>query len=122
MTLTPGQQWISHNQSGQAQSKMVIGAIANCGQHGRIICCTIVSDDPTNKDTSISFLPMTENAFLESITSQDGTGDLAEGFAGALETWKSDPRGLSVFTVPFKGSLNRLIADQMTAVSKQNAA
>ena len=122
MTLTPGQQWTYHAPEGFEQARMIIGAIANCGQQGRIICCSITSNNNEDPDASIPFLPMTETAFVESAVSFDGEGEPLRGFAESLESWKSDPRGLSVFTVPFKGSLNRLIADQVAAVSGQHAA
>ena len=122
MTLTPGQQWIYHAPKNLEQTRMVIGAIATCGQQGRVICCSIITNEPMSPDVTVPFLPMTEAAFLESVIKPDGMGNPADGFAATLENWKSDPRGLSVFTVPYKGDLKRLIKDQVEAVSAQNAA
>ena len=66
--------------------------------------------------STLPFLPLSEAAFRATVTELDGTGEPADGFAAEFEIWRADPRGLSVFTVPFDGSLDRLIARQMAAI------
>jgi hypothetical protein len=70
----------------------------------------------------IPFLPMTEPAFMASVIALDGAAEPPESFAQKLQEWSDDPRGLSTFTVPFEGFLDRMIALQMAEIAGQSAA
>lgn len=127
MTFEPNQQWAYAAPVGFEASRIVIGAIARCDQNTRIICISILGAPRREPDgrviaTNIPFLPMTEAALHETITHRDGTAEPPSSFANALRTWSEDERGLSMFTVPFEGTLDRMIANQMAEIVKQTAA
>ena len=87
----------------------------------RIVCCLVTGaprrlPDNTVDTVTIPFLPMSEQAFLDTVVSPDGEAAVDETFATAFEQWQEDGRGLSVFTVPFEGFLDRMIALQMAAI------
>ena len=46
----------------------------------------------------------------------EGEGTVAPAFAAHFSNWHDDERGLSFFTVPFEGSLDRMIALQMAEI------
>lgn len=106
---------------------MVIGAILTFPDDTRIVCCSVDSaprlcPDGTVDVVSIPFLPLSEQAFVDSVVAEDGTGEPIEGFAEALADWQGDDRGLTTFTVPFDGYLDRLVARQMAEIMGRDAA
>ncbi len=124
------QVWTYRAPPGFEQSRLVIGAIADFSDAGaldavtaglgtnRIVCISVLDcprrePDGTLVRSNIPFLPMTEAAFAASVVAPDGVGEPLEGFAQALRVWSEDERGLSMFTVPFDGRLDLLIARQM---------
>ena len=127
MTLAVGQKWTFRAPRGFEHSRMTIGAIVTLPDGQRIVCIS-VSHAPrvtaTNDvlDCMISFIPMAEPAFLASAEVEDGTGELPAEFAEELAAWRDDPKGLTVFTVPFEGCLDELIAQQAAALIAQSAA
>lgn len=121
MNFEAGQQWTYAAPPDIAESRIVIGAILEFGD-GKIIACCAVSGalqsgaDGTSERVDIPFLPMSREALAGTVIQLDGTGALPDDFAIKLENWRNDPRGASYFTVPFEGSLERMIALQMAAL------
>ena len=116
-----GQSWRLRSHDLEGQPRLVIGAILAFENSERIVCVSMIAaasaaPAPDEGERTIAFLPLSEAAFRDSVTEVDGTREPAEGFAAEFEVWRADPRGLSVFTVPFDGSLDRLIARQMEAI------
>ena len=66
---------------------------------------------------TIPFLPMTVEALERTVTTIEGEAPVAPAFAAHFENWHEDERGLSYFTVPFEGSLDRMIALQMADIA-----
>jgi hypothetical protein len=127
MTFHAGQRWMYRTPEGFEASRMVIGAIVTFeGQHS-IICCSVTGaprspNDGAPDPVTIPFLPLTEAAFRATVTVFDGQEEPAAEFAGKLQEWSDDPRGLTTFTVPFEGFLDQLIARQMAEIVKLSAA
>ncbi len=127
MSLAAGQMWSYRAPQGFECSRMIIGAIASFEEGKRIVCCAISQapqklPDGTFQQATIPFLPMSEEAFLASVTEQDGTAEPPPEFADALRKWDEDPRGHGVFTVPFEGNVEDMIAQQMAALAGRPAA
>ncbi len=126
MELAAGQRWAYRAPAGHEDSRIVIGAIVRFDGHEPVICCSVTGAPSERPDSTepvtISFLPITESAFRQTVTEPDGTCELPEAFASELQGWGTDPRGLTFFTVPFEGSLDRLIAQQMAAIIGRSAA
>lgn len=129
MPFRAGQCWAYHAPQGFERSRLVIGAIVTFDGLSPIICCSVAAAAQREPDGSIGavtipFLPLSEAAFAATVVVEDPSGAelLAEGFASALEAWRDDPRGMSCFTVPFDGFLDRLIAHQMAAIVGTDAA
>lgn len=119
--LAAGQCWTYRAPEGFEESRLVIGAIASFAGSARIVCCMVTGaprrlPDGSVDRVTIPFLPMTETAFLDSIVAVDGASAVEADFAVAFDAWQEDPRGLSAFSVPFEGFLDRLIALQMAAI------
>lgn len=113
-----GQQWRYAAPDAIGESRLVIGAILLFEGDTRIICSTVTQALQTGPDGSVGvvaipFLPMTEAALAATVTELDGDGVVAADFAAQFDAWHEDGRGLSYFTVPFEGSLDRMIARQM---------
>lgn len=127
MEFAAGQQWTYNAPTGHEASRIVIGAVATCGD-GRSIICFSVSNAPRIGPTgetevvTIPFVPMTQDAFEKTVIEQDGEADPPNEFSEALQEWSADERGLSIFTVPFEGFLDRMIALQMAAIVGKPAA
>lgn len=127
MEFAAGQQWTYNAPAGHEASRIVIGAVATCGD-GRNIICFSVSNAPRIGPTgdvevvTIPFVPMTRDAFEKTVIEQDGEADPPKEFSDALQGWSADARGLSIFTVPFEGYLDRMIALQMAAIVGKPAA
>lgn len=113
-TLAAGQRWTYRVPDGFELSRIVVGAILRFEKADNIVCCSIFgapSDHESTPDeiTTIPFLPMTEPAFRASVLALDGLGEVAAGFAKRFLQWGEDPKGLAAFSVPFGGSLDRMI-------------
>jgi hypothetical protein len=127
MQLSAGQSWTYRAPTQFTGSRIVIGAIVTFGSKRSILCCSVVGAPRRRADgvfeaVTIPFLPLTEAAFRASVVNFDGFMDPPEAFATKLQEWSDDPRGLTTFTVPFEGSLDRMIALQMAEIAGQSAA
>ncbi len=116
-----GQCWTYRAPQGYQTSRLVIGAIAVFPDEPPVLCCSVYGAPRKRPDGSIDtctipFLPMTESAVAASVVALAGVGEPAEHFIDALEAWQEDPRGLTTFTVPFEGFLDRMIALQMAEI------
>ncbi|HKZ97297.1 MAG TPA: hypothetical protein VJ045_09980 [Hyphomicrobiaceae bacterium] len=127
MTFAAGQRWIYRAPEGFEASRLVIGAILKFDGGHSIVCCSVTGAPRRQAggaadSVTIPFLPMTEQALRASVTSLDGTEEPPDSFAEKLQQWSDDPRGLTTFTVPFEGYLDRMIALQMAEIVGQSAA
>ena len=116
-----GQVWSYAAPEGFENSRLLIGAILSFEDGERVVCCSVegapqkLGDGRLARKT-IAFLPMAEDAFARSVVGLEGRGIAPPEFAEAYSIWKADPRGLSCFSVPFEGYLDRMIALQMAAI------
>ncbi len=122
-SFSAGQFWRFRAPEGFEDSRVLIGAVASFSAGQRVFCCAVTEapkrqSDGTIARVAIPFLPMTEDALVRTVTTQDQNPvqALPDGFADALSAWHDDPRGLTCFTVPFEGYLDRMIAYQMAAI------
>lgn len=129
MTFKAGQSWRYDAPEGFQDSRIVIGAIASFSSDTRILCCAVLAAperqaDGTTRAVTVPFLPISEAAFRQSVTTLDdgAAAALPDEFAAALETWRSDPKGLTCFTVSFDGYMDRTIARQMAQIVGTDAA
>jgi hypothetical protein len=127
MQLSAGQSWTYRAPEGFEASRLIIGAIVTFGGKRSIVCVSVTGAPRRRPDGSIEcvvipFLPMIEPAFRASIVTLDGMADPPQSFAFKLQEWSDDPRGLTTFTVPFEGFLDRMIAMQMAEIAGQSAA
>ena len=128
--IKAGQSWSYNAPQGYESSRIVVGAIATFSGNAHIVCVSVtgapqVQPDGTLVAVSIPFLPMSEEAFadtVETLMGEHAESALDPAFADALSDWSNDPRGLTCFTVPFDGYLDRLIARQMAAIVGADAA
>lgn len=116
-----GQRWTYRAPAGFEGSRLVIGAIVSFESHEPVICCMVTeapqrAPDGTVRSVSIPFIPLSEVAFAATVGELDGASSVTPEFIDSYAHWKADARGLSYFTVPFEGSLSRLIALQMAAL------
>ncbi len=121
MSFMAGQRWTYRAPPEIGDSRIVIGALLAFESDIHIACCSVTGawqrrPDGTLERVNIPFLPMTVEALSKTVVELDGTDELPEDFARHFEDWDSDARGLSYFTVPFEGSLDRMIALQMAAI------
>ncbi len=127
MTYEAGQRWTYRTPEGFEDSRLLIGAVVRFDDHAPIFCCAVTDAprrcaDGTLEAVTIPFLPMSEEALRDTVVAPDGGGAVDDGFATALAEWQTDARGLSCFTVPFEGFLDRMIALQMAAIVGRPAA
>ena len=127
MDLHAGQCWTYRAPSGFEASRLVIGAIVTFDGDRSIVCCSVTGAPRRHADGRVEsvvvpFLPMTEPAFRASVVAFEGAAEPSQTFAAKLDEWGNDPRGLTTFTVPFEGYLDRMIALQMAEIAGQNAA
>jgi len=127
MQLAAGQSWTYRAPEGYEASRLVIGAIVTFDSRRAIVCASALGVPRRHQDGSVEtvvvpFIPMTEAAFRQSVVDLDGAGEPPEAFAQHLQNWSDDPRGLTTFTVPFEGHLDRMIALQMAEIAGQSAA
>lgn len=121
MEFEAGQQWAYAAPEDIAGSRIVIGAIVEFSSGAVIACCAVTgalqkTAEGGSEQVTIPFLPISREALAQTVTRLDGIGGLPDAFATELESWRNDPRGASYFTVPFEGSLERMIARQMAAL------
>ena len=122
MSFAAGQRWTYRAPPGFEASRIVIGAVVSFGENERVVCAAVAGAPSAGPDgalqpTTIPFLPFSEPAFAATVVSPDGQDTPPAEFQPSLEQWMADPRGLSTFTVPFDGSLNRFIALQMAEIA-----
>ena len=127
MKFATGQQWTYKTPKGYEKSRLVIGAVATCGDGQTIVCfsvCNVPQDARSGGTEGVTtpFIPMSEEAFRASVRDLVGEAEPPSGFSDALRAWREDERGLAVFTVPFEGSLDRMIALQMAVIVGKPAA
>ncbi|MBS0241541.1 MAG: hypothetical protein JSS20_05140 [Proteobacteria bacterium] len=125
MQFAAGQKWACKAVHDGGDCRIHIGAIVEFGGGLRIACCAVTDavdrePDGREREVAIPFLPMRLEALAASVVELDGAAELPEAFTAALAAWGQDPRGVSYYTVPFEGSLDRLIAHQMTAIVEQS--
>ena len=127
MGIKAGQAWSYRTVPGFESSRLHIGAVLTFGDGASVVCCAVSEApmrqaDGTIAAATIPFLPMSRAAFEQSVVAVSGPAELPQEFRTALEAWRADPRGLTTFTVPFEGSLDRMIALQMAAIIGPRAA
>lgn len=127
MTFLVGQRWSYAAPDEIADSRIVIGALLEFEGSAPVACCTVTGalqqqPDGTRVRVTVPFLPMTVAALERTVTAPDGAGEVAPEFSRHFEAWHGDPRGLSFFTVPFEGSLDRMIALQMREIVGDSGA
>lgn len=121
MNFAAGQRWTYRAPPGFEASRIVIGAVVSFGAHDRVVCAAVAGaprrlPDGTMDTVNIAFLPFSQAAFEATILAPDGMDAPPSAFNSEMEHWASDPRGLSTFTVPFDGFLDKLIARQMAEI------
>ncbi|MGH1418452.1 MAG: hypothetical protein ACRBCJ_06310 [Hyphomicrobiaceae bacterium] len=130
LPLAAGQCWTYRTPNGFEASRLIIGAIVRF-QDGQNIVCASATHTPARHNEvdqnakSIAFIPMSEAAFRASVISCESTHIEPinpQTFQNELNSWHNDPKGMTVFTVPFEGSLDRMIASQMAQIVGQPAA
>ena len=120
--IHPGETWALRSPKGFEAARLIVGAVVEFASHGRVICCAAIRT-PSQRTSSgnpavVPFIAMTEAAFHASVTARDRNREpLPDAFFTEFETWRTDPRGASVFNVPFEGTLERMIAQQMAAIA-----
>lgn len=122
-----GQQWTFAAPPGFEDARIVIGAVVRFDNRDAVVCCSVYGAPQRAPDGSVErvvipFIPMAAGALSRTVLVRDGCGEPPAAFAKALTEWSADARGMSVFTVPFDGHLDRLIARQMAAIIGLDAA
>jgi hypothetical protein len=118
-TFATGERWRYRNQdAGMDDSRIVIGAVLAFPTGPTLVCCAVFGAASRRADgglerITIPFLPMTQSAVAASVTQRDGEAFLPPHFQAQFDNWRQDTRGLTYFTVPFEGRLDRMIARQM---------
>ena len=64
----------------------------------------------------LATIPLFMVRFAATVVAPDGVDIPPPAFTRELELWAADPRGLSTFTVPFDGFVDKLIARQMADI------
>lgn len=118
-----GQTWTYRTPTGFEVSRLVIGAIAHLddGTGRAIACCAVwhavVTDLHGRRSAAtLPFLPLSLDALVATVVSPAEPCPLPDDFASRLADWQADPKGMTVYTIPFEGSLDHLIARQMAAI------
>ncbi len=122
MEFSVGQLWTYSAPQVIADSRITIGALVEFESGHMLACCCVTGalqkrPDGVTERVTIPFLPMTVDALRRTVVSLEGCGDVADAFAAHFESWSEDPRGVSYFTVPFEGTLDRMIALQMAEIA-----
>ena len=121
MEFVAGQRWTYRAPVGFEASRLVIGAVVEFGESAQIICAAVSGAPKRMPDGQleavvVAFLPFSQAAFAATVVDLDGVDVVPAAFARELQAWAADGRGLSVFTVPFDGFLDKLIARQMAQI------
>ncbi len=121
LEFSAGQRWTYRAPAGFEASRIVIGAVVSCSGDKKVVCAAVAGaprrlPDGQFEAVVIPFLPFTEAAFAATVLACDGEDAPPPEFAPALEAWAKDARGLSMFTVPFEGNLDVMIARQMEKI------
>lgn len=127
MTFAAGQRWTYCAPEGYEMSRLIVGAVLTFAGHEPVVCFSVTDAPRRLPDggqdlVTIPFVPMTESAFRATAVAADGTAEPVPEFADAFAGWRNDVRGLSFFTVPFEGFLDRMIALQMAAILGERSA
>ena len=123
LSFAVGQCWTYRAPPGFEHSRLVIGAIVTHHASPDVVCVSVLNAPQRQPDASIiaitvPFLPLSVEAMRHTVTALAATDARpAEAFRAAYEAWRSDPRGLSYFSVPFEGFLDQLVARQMAAIA-----
>lgn len=118
-----GETWTTRGVAEGSLPVLVIGAIVRDDRSGRgIAACAVWNARAKSADgiwspATIPFLPIDLEALTASVVAPAPPRPLPDEFMSHFETWRADPRGLSVFTIPFEGTLDGLIARQMAAIA-----
>lgn len=120
-TFTAGECWAYRAPKGFERSRIIVGAVVSSNENEQIVCCAVERaprrlSDGRIETVTIPFLPMAQSALADSVEARDGHGDVPAGFQSAFDHWLNDPKGLTMFTVPFEGWLETLIARQMASI------
>ena len=122
MEFAAGQSWAYRAPEGFESSRAIIGAIVRFEQQESIVCFAVIGAPRrrmvgAEDVVTIPFIPMSEGAFRATVTEMaEEEANLLAAFGVQLEMWADDTRGLAVFTVPFRGFLNQLMASQMSSM------
>ena len=124
MSFAAGQQWAYAAPPELSDSRIHIGAIVEFEGGRRIACCSVSHaiekrSDGSLERVTIPFLPITLEALAQTVTALDGVAALPDEFGKHLAAWSNDARGATYFTVPFEGSLDRMIGLQMASIIEQ---
>lgn len=127
MEFHAGQCWTYRTPNGLEASRIVIGAVVTFSGDRSIVCCTITSlrrkDANGHWETfDVPFVPMAPSALRASVCELVGEASVPKGFAEHLRQWDEDPNGHTAFTVPFEGSLERMIGLQMAQIASRSSA
>ncbi len=122
MQFSVGQTWTYAAPETLIDTWIIIGALVEFESGRQLACCSVTGalqrrPDGSVERVTIPFLPMTVDALQRTVVTFAGEGQVAESFAANFEAWSEDPRGVSYFTVPFQGSLDRMIALQMAEIA-----
>jgi hypothetical protein len=120
MTLAVGQQWTCRAPEA-THARLVIGAILAFEGAERIVCVSVAGAVQADHErgaaaVAVPFVPMGESAFADSVAALEGSGDVGDEFLEQFDRWYHGEKGLTYFTVPFEGSLDRMIATQMAVI------
>lgn len=117
-----GQCWTYRVPEAFQASRLVIGAIVTFASGQDVVCCAamrVPQRTPAGDliEATIPFLPFTPAALAATVLQLSGdASELPAQFLEALNDWQTAERGQTVFTVPFTGDLDRLIALQMASI------
>lgn len=124
IAFAAGQSFRTRARSG-VEPIVTVGAVLRFAEGRTIVACAVSDAEAGRGDGAgapvvIPFLAFTAEALAASIEGPAPVSPLPDAFGAAFEAWQSDPRGFSYFTVPFDGSLDRLIAAQMAVIAGQS--
>lgn len=120
--FTAGETWTTRGVVDGPPPHLVIGAIIRGDDVGRSVAACAVwhahARTPAGewRTTTVPFLPLTLAALAGTVVDRAAPLAMPDEFMAEFEAWQADPKGLSVFTIPFEGSLDGLIARQMAAI------
>jgi hypothetical protein len=126
-TFRAGDCWSYRAPAGFESSRIVIGAVLLFADQPTIVCVGVIGapkklPDGSLRASDIPLIPMTEHAVAASVVSFMGQAEPPTDFGAAFAAWHEDDRGLTVFTVPFDGLLDRMIALQMAEIVSEDQA